>query len=96
MSGLEAYREYGRTSAAVFARVGGRQVWAGRPETVVTGPIDERWDLAFIAEYPSAGAFLAMVTDLEYREHVRHRTAGVADSRLIRLAPVVPGAGFGE
>ncbi|MBV8681250.1 MAG: DUF1330 domain-containing protein [Caulobacteraceae bacterium] len=96
MSGLEAYREYGRTSAEVFARVGGRQVWAGRPETIVTGPPEERWDLAFIAEYPSAGAFLAMVTDPEYREHVKHRTAGVADSRLIRLAPVTPGAGFGE
>jgi uncharacterized protein (DUF1330 family) len=96
MSGLDAYREYGRTSAAVFARVGGRQVWAGRPETVVTGPSEERWDLAFIAEYPNAAAFLAMVTDAEYREHVKHRTAAVADSRLIRLAPVVPGAGFGE
>lgn len=96
MTGLDAYREYGRTSAEVFARVGGRQVWAGRPETVVTGPAEERWDLAFIAEYPGAGAFLAMVTDAEYREHVKHRTAGVADSRLIRLAPLVPGAGFGE
>jgi uncharacterized protein (DUF1330 family) len=96
MSGLEAYREYGRTSAEVFARVGGRQVWAGRPEVVVTGPADERWDLAFIAQYPGAGAFLAMVTDPEYREHVKHRTAGVEDSRLIRLAPVTPGAGFGE
>lgn len=96
MSGLDAYREYGRTTADIFARVGGRQIWAGRPEAVVTGPVDERWDLAFIAEYPSAAAFLAMITDPEYREHVRHRTAGVADSRLIRLAPVVPGAGFGE
>ena len=96
MSGLEAYRAYGRESATVFARVGGRQLWAGRPETVVTGPIDEAWDLAFIAEYPSAAAFLAMVTDPDYREHVKHRTAGVADSRLIRLAPVTPGAGFGE
>jgi uncharacterized protein (DUF1330 family) len=96
MSGLEAYREYGRTSAGVFARVGGRQVWAGRPETVVTGPEEEQWDLAFIAEYPGAGAFLAMVTDPDYREHVKHRTAGVLDSRLIRLAPVAPGAGFGE
>ena len=64
------------------------QVWAGRPETVVTGPEDEAWDLAFIAEYPSAGAFLAMVTDPAYREHVKHRTAAVADSRLIRLAPI--------
>ena len=96
LSGLEAYREYGRTTAALFARLGGRQIWAGRPETVVTGPVDERWDLAFIAEYPGAGAFLAMVTDPDYREHVKHRTAAVADSRLIRLAPIAPGAGFGE
>lgn len=96
MSGLDAYRAYGRESAEVFTRVGGRQVWAGRPETVVTGPQDERWDLAFIAEYPNAGAFLAMVTDPGYREVVKHRTAGVEDSRLIRLAPLTPGEGFGE
>jgi uncharacterized protein (DUF1330 family) len=96
MSGLEAYRAYGRDSAEVFGRVGGKQVWAGRPETVVTGPEQEAWDLAFIAEYPSAGAFLAMVTDPAYREHVKHRTAAVADSRLIRLAPIRPGSGFGE
>ncbi len=96
LTGLDAYRAYGRTSAAVFARVGGRQVWAGRPEAVVTGPTEERWDLAFIAEYPSAGAFLEMVTDPAYREHVKHRTAAVADSRLIRLAPITAGEGFGE
>jgi hypothetical protein len=63
---------------------------------VVTGPEGEHWDLAFIAEYPGAGAFLAMVTDPDYREHVKHRTAGVADSRLIRMAPIAPGEGFGE
>ena len=96
LTGLEAYRAYGRTSRPIFERLGARQVWVGRPETVVTGPPDERWDLAFIAEYPNAAAFLAMVTDPDYREHVKHRTAGVADSRLIRLAPITPGAGFGE
>ena len=96
LTGREAYRAYGRDSAEVFRRVGGRQIWAGRPDGVLTGPVDEHWDLAFIAEYPSAGAFLAMVTDDAYREHVKHRTAGVADSRLIRMAPNSPGAGFGE
>jgi len=96
MSGLDAYRAYGRTSAAVFKRVGGRQIWVGEPEGVVTGPADEHWDLAFIAEYPDAGAFLAMVTDPEYREHVKHRQAAVEDSRLIRFAPVEAGEGFGE
>lgn len=96
MSGLDAYRAYGRESAGIFSRVGGRQIWAGRPEGVVTGPADEHWDLAFIAEYPGGGAFLAMVTDPAYREIVKHRTAGVEDSRLIRLAPVEAGEGFGE
>jgi uncharacterized protein (DUF1330 family) len=62
---------------------------------VVTGPVEERWDIAFIAEYPDARAFLAMVTDPAYRQMVKHRTAGVEDSRLIRLAPAVPGEGFG-
>lgn len=96
LSGLEAYRAYGRTTAPIFARLGGRQVWAGRPEVMVTGPQAEAWDLAFIAEYPNSAAFLAMVSDPEYREFVKHRTAGVADSRLLRLAPLEPGEGFGE
>ncbi|HET7499493.1 MAG TPA: DUF1330 domain-containing protein [Kofleriaceae bacterium] len=95
-TGLEAYRAYGRGTAAIFRRLGGRQIWAGKPQVMVTGPREERWDLAFIAEYPSADAFLAMVRDPEYREIVKHRTAGVADSRLLRLSPLVPGEGFGE
>jgi hypothetical protein len=37
-----------------------------------------------------------MVTDPAYREVVKHRTAAVADSRLIRLSPLTPGDGFGE
>ncbi len=96
LTGLEAYRAYGRETRPIFQRLGGRQVWAGRPEGVVTGPEAERWDLAFIAEYPNASAFLAMVTDPDYREHVKHRQAAVADSRLIRMAPLTPGDGFGE
>ena len=95
-SGLEAYRAYGRDSAAVFARVGGRQHWVGRFDFMLTGPTEERWDLVFIAEYPSAAAFVEMIRDPVYREAVKHRTAGVADSRLIRLKPVAAGLGFGE
>jgi uncharacterized protein (DUF1330 family) len=55
---------------------------------MVTGPQDaEQWDLAFVVEYPSASAFMEMLRDPEYREFVKHRTAAVADSRLLRLAP---------
>ena len=38
MSGLDAYREYGRTSAEIFRSLGGKQVWTGRPDAVLTGP----------------------------------------------------------
>jgi uncharacterized protein (DUF1330 family) len=96
LSGLDAYRAYGRTTAPIFARLGGRQIWAGRPQVMVTGPQSEAWDLAFIAEYPSSEAFIAMVRDPDYRQLVLHRTAGVEDSRLLRLSPVTPGEGFGE
>ncbi|MEM7611853.1 MAG: DUF1330 domain-containing protein [Pseudomonadota bacterium] len=86
MSGADAYRLYGEASAPVFARVGGTIVWRGKPQVVLIGPEDEQWDTAFIARYPNAGAFLAMVTDDEYRKAVVHRQAAVLTSRLIRMA----------
>lgn len=87
MTGAEAYAEYGRASGPVFARVGGTVVWRGRMEAMVIGPADEKWDAAFIARYPDAGAFLQMVTDPEYRLAVVNRQAAVLTSRLIRLSP---------
>jgi len=95
-SGAEAYAAYGRESAPVFQRLGGRQIWIGHPELMLIGPVAERWDLAFIAEYPSGDAFAEMLRDEQYRQAVRHRQAAVADSRLIRMAPAQPGAFFGE
>ncbi|MGB9028028.1 MAG: DUF1330 domain-containing protein, partial [Rhodomicrobium sp.] len=91
-----AYAAYGGESAPVFARLGGRIVWQGRFELMLIGPGDERWDLCFIAEYPSVAAFVEMIRDPAYREAVKHRQAAVADSRLIRLAPLAVGKGFGE
>ena len=96
LTGLDAYRAYGRTTAPIFKRVGGRQIWAGKPQVMLTGPQDEAWDLAFIAEYPGSAGFIEMVRDPDYREFVKHRTAGVADSRLLRLSPITPGEGFGQ
>jgi uncharacterized protein (DUF1330 family) len=95
-SGLEAYRAYARESGPVFTRLGGKQVWIGRPELTLIGPEAEVWDIAFIAQYPSGAAFAAMLRDPLYREAVKHRQAAVADSRLIRLAPATPGPIFGE
>ena len=97
ISGADAYRAYGRGIAPVFERLGARQVWAGRPQVMVTGPGSEAWELAFIAEYPNTQAFIDMVRDPHYRtEVVPHRTAAVSDSRLLCLEPLESGGTLGE
>lgn len=95
LTGAQAYDEYGRASQPIFAAVGGSIAWRGRMECMVTGPQDKQWDLAFIAAYPNAAAFLAMITNPAYKLAVVHRQAAVLTSRLIRFAPLRAGAAFG-
>ena len=95
-TGAEAYAAYGRESAPVFRRLGGRIVWRGRMEHMLIGPGAERWDLCFVAEYPSVQAFVAMIKDPDYRAAMVHRQAAVEDSRLIRTEPLATGENFGD
>lgn len=95
LTGAEAYARYGEESGPIFRRVGGSVLWRATPQLVLTGPADEAWDNAFVARYPSAHAFLAMVTDPDYRLAVVHRQAAVRTSRLIRTSGLPAGEGFG-
>ena len=94
VTGAEAYAAYGRETAPVFKRVGGEIIWRGEPEVMLIGPQDKQWDMIFIARYPTAGAFLEMVTDPDYQAAVRHRRAAVLDSRLIRTTESQHGSDF--
>jgi len=95
VTGADAYKAYSRESGPVFTRVGGSILWRGAPELMLIGPKSEAWDLAFVARYPNAGAFMEMVTDPAYREAVKHRQAAVLDSRLLRCAELEGSAAFG-
>lgn len=95
LTGADAYALYGEGTAPVLRRVGGSIAWRGGFEATLIGPPGERWDAVFVAAYPTAGAFMAMVTDPEYREAVVHRQAAVETSRLLRLAPGSSGGAFG-
>ncbi|KIC50940.1 DUF1330 domain-containing protein [Tateyamaria sp. ANG-S1] len=95
LTGAQAYALYGKQSGPVLGKVGGSIVWRGGFETTLIGTAEEAWDAMFIARYPQAGAFLAMVTDPDYKRAVVHRQAAVKTSRLIRCAPADGGATFG-
>jgi uncharacterized protein (DUF1330 family) len=95
LTGAEAYKNYGAETGPILAKVGGTILWRGTFETTLIGPADEVWHASFIARYPNAGAFLAMVTDPEYQKAVVHRQAAVLTSRLIRHASTTEGSTFG-
>lgn len=96
-TGRRAYEEYGATSGPIFAGVGGKIVWRGSFQTMVTGPEpdDKVWHDGFVAEYPNSGAFFAMITNPDYKIAVQNRTAALLDSRLMRFKPGEIGGGFG-
>ena len=85
LTGHEAYAIYKAGFQRVVAGDGAAMVWAPPIECVVTGPEGE-WDEIFVMGYPSSAVFMGMVRNEEYiRDVVPHRTAAVADSRLIRF-----------
>lgn len=85
LTGREAYAIYAEGFQRLVAGDGAAMVWSAPLECVVTGPEGE-WDEAFVMGYPDSGTFMAMVKNEEYvRDIVPHRTAAVADSRLIRF-----------
>ncbi len=87
LSGAQAFAIYFERLLPVLDQLGAGMVWEGRFDSVITGPADFEWDRVFVMGFPTAAAFLALVSDPHYKaEVVPHRTAGVLDSRLVRFA----------
>ena len=85
-SGREAYQRYGALVVPMLGEVGGQVLWRGGAKQMVIGPGSEEWDEAILVQYPSRRAFLTMVGRPEYQRAVVHRSAALADSRLIATA----------
>ena len=91
ITGSEAYTRYGAAVQPYLDRIGGRVLLAARATESVIGPDQGEWDLVLAVHYPSRRAFLEMVSDPGYLEIHAHRTAALADSRLIACTPINTG-----
>ena len=87
-SGREAYRRYSAVALGKVAEVGGKLEWMGAVKAAVIAPEGEEWDDALLVYYPSRQAFLDMVSQPDYQTTAVHRTAALADSRLVMTEPV--------
>ena len=69
----------------LVAAAGGEIVWVGKAASSLVAPPGEHWDEVVLVRYPDKDAFVRMTTTDKYVEVSVHRTAALADSRLIAL-----------
>ncbi len=86
-TGREAYARYSRTALGKVRGVGGEVQVLAAVQLALIAPAEECWDELLLVRYPSKAAFLAMLADPEYQAATVHRTAALADSRLIASLP---------
>jgi uncharacterized protein (DUF1330 family) len=87
-SGKDAYARYSKAVTALLWEVGGQPLWMGKVRAGVIVPDGESWDEVLLIHYPSRRAFLRMVKSAPYQAIMHHRTAALADSRLIETRAV--------
>lgn len=86
-SGKEAYARYSRTALQKVRAAGGAVESMAQARAALIAPEQESWDEVLLVRYPSPEAFLAMLADAGYQAATVHRTAALADSRLIACTP---------
>lgn len=87
ISGEAAYRLYMKHTTPLIQKAGSSVIYAGQVIAPLIGPADEDWDLMLLVKHKSVEAFLAFANDSEYLKTAGHRTAALADSRLIPIVP---------
>jgi hypothetical protein len=91
VSGRRAYSRYGMVALETVYRTGGRLVFFGRvEETVVeakSGPMTGSWDDIGVMQYTEPKAILTMEQVPKYRDALKHRDAGLAQTVIIASTP---------
>lgn len=82
-TGREAYGDYGAAVVPMVLALGGSIELMGEVAPSFIAPADEEWDDVVLIRYPNRAAFVGMLASEEYRAVMHHRTAGLADSRLL-------------
>ncbi len=85
ISGRHAYGIYSAHTMPLLTEVGGKPIFAGEGGALLIGPSDANWDRVLLVQYPNLAAFLAMTQSSQYRAGAGHRTAALADSRLLPI-----------
>ncbi|MEO0584094.1 MAG: DUF1330 domain-containing protein [Bacteroidota bacterium] len=85
ISGWEAYQLYMDATMPLLEKAGSKVLFFGKSRHFLIGPEAEQWDTVILVEHPSVARFMAFAQDEDYLRTVGHRTAALADSRLLPI-----------
>ena len=85
ITGEAAYKLYMDHTLPFLTKSGGEVLFYGSGGRFLVGPSEERWDAAMLVRQASLASFLAFASDRDYLAGMGHRTAALADSRLLPL-----------
>ncbi len=88
LSGAQAFQLYIDHTLPLLRETGGDVLLLASGGPWLIGPPDEHWDVAMLVRQDSVASFLGFATHQPYLAGLGHRTAAVADSRLLPLAEV--------
>ena len=91
LTGEQAYGIYGQAVADLLVKVGGAPVFSASVERLMLGEVEDLWDSAAIAMYPSRQEMLTMISLPEYQEIAVHRSAGLEGQLNIELVKPLGG-----
>lgn len=85
ISGRDAFLRYYQHTLPFLEASRGEVLLLGDGGPWLIGPPDEHWDMAMLIRQTSVEAIIAWNSDAAYLAGIGHRTAAIADSRLLPL-----------
>jgi uncharacterized protein (DUF1330 family) len=85
ISGSQAYALYMKHTQPFLQAAGGEVLFMGKGSDYLIGPTNEKWDAVLLVKQHSKEHFLAFAQNEGYLKGIGHRTAALADSRLMPM-----------
>ena len=85
LTGEEAYARYAAHIRPLLVKAGSEILFYGQARAYLIGPEAEEWDAVLLVRHASKAAFLAFASDPHYLDGAGHRTAALADARLLPI-----------
>ncbi len=85
ITGEQAYQIYMREVTPLIQAAGSELIFVGKADAFLIGPSEEKWDMALLVRHASPQRFMQFAQDPAYKKVEGHRTAALADSRLLPI-----------